>query len=100
MTKAFFEANERLKPVFTPTHASWLNQIEIWFSVLSRHALRKASFSSLDKLHERIIAYIEHHNRELAIPYEWSTKGKPLTGVSARERRRQRYLSKEFRVAV
>ena len=99
-TKKFFQENERLVPVFTPTHASWLNQIEIWFSVLSRHALRKVSFSSLDKLHERIEAYIELHNRELAKAYEWSTKGKPLTGASARERRRRRNLSKESRSAA
>lgn len=99
-TKKFFQENERLVPVFTPTHASWLNQIEIWFSVLSRHALRKVSFSSLDKLHERIEAYIELHNRELAKPYEWSTKGKPLTGASAKDRRRRRNLPKESRSAA
>jgi transposase len=99
-TKAFFDENKRLVPVFTPTHASWLNQIEIWFSVLSRQALRKVSFSSLDLLRARIEAYIALHNRELAMPYEWSTKGKPLTGVSAKERRRRRNLSKEVRNAA
>jgi len=99
-TKSFFDKHERLVPVFTPTHASWLNQIEIWFSALSRHALRKVSFSSLSELHKRIEAYIELHNRELAMPYEWSTKGTPLKGVSARERRRRRNLPREFRKAA
>ena len=99
-TKSFFEENERLVPVFTPTHASWLNQIEIWFSVLSRQALRKVSFPSLDKLRERIEAYITLHNQELAASYEWSTKGKPLTGASAKERRRRRNLPKELRKAT
>ncbi len=99
-TKNFFKANERLVPFFTPTHASWLNQIEIWFSVMSRHALRKVSFSSLDELRKRIESYIELHNRELALPYEWSAKGKPLKGATARERRRQRSITKEFRKAA
>jgi len=96
-TSDFFAENPRLVPVFTPTHASWLNQIEIWFSVMSRHALRKASFSSIDKLIGRIHAYIELHNRELALPYEWSTKGKPLTGATARQRRRSRNILRESR---
>jgi hypothetical protein len=77
-----------------------LNQIEIWFSVLSRQALRKVSFPSLDKLRERIEAYITLHNQELAASYEWSTKGKPLTGASAKERRRRRNLPKELRKAT
>lgn len=96
-TKIFFSENPRLVPVFTPTHASWLNQIEIWFSVMSRHILRKVSSASLDELKERIEFYIELHNRELALPFEWSTKGKPLTGATAKERRRQRGIVKEFR---
>jgi transposase len=99
-TKAFFEENPRLVPVFTPKHASWLNQIEIWFSVMSRQALRKVSFSSLDALRERIEAYIRLHNKELAMPYEWSTKSKPLTGASVRERRRRRSVPKELRKAA
>jgi hypothetical protein len=86
--------------VFTPTHASWLNQIEIWFSVMSRQALHKVSFSSREKLIERINAYIETHNQELAMPYEWSTKGKPLTGATAKGRRRNRNTPRECRKAV
>jgi transposase len=99
-TRNFFEENKRLVPVFTPKHASWLNQIEMWFSVLSRHALRKVSFPSLGELRERIEAYIGLHNRELAMPYEWSTNGKPLKGASAKQRRRLRNLPKELRKAA
>jgi len=99
-TKAFFKKHPRLVPVFTPTHASWLNQIEIWFSVMSRQALYKVSFSSREKLIERINAYIETHNQELAMPYEWSTKGKPLTGATAKGRRRNRNTPRECRKAV
>lgn len=99
-TRAFFAKNTRLVPVFTPTHASWLNQIEIWFSVMSRQALRKVSFTSRQKLIERLEDYVSMHNSELAVPYEWSSKDKPLVGVTARERRRSRNTAREFRKAA
>lgn len=99
-TKKFFAANSRLIPVFTPTHASWLNQIEIWFSVLTRQALRGASFAGREKLVSRIEGYIEMHNREQALPYEWSTRGKPLTGATAKERRRNRSIPRGTPPAV
>lgn len=90
-TKAFFEQHsDQLVPVFLPTHASWLNQIEIWFSALTRQALRDVSFQSRAALCQTIRAYISHHNRELARPYQWTTKGKALKGATARRRRRRR----------
>lgn len=55
---------------FTPTHASWLNQIEVWFSILSRHALRQASFSSVTELRQAMDAFIAAYNPD-AHPFEW-----------------------------
>lgn len=55
---------------FIPTHSSWMNMIEIWFSILSRHALRAASFTSVQQLREAISRYIEVYN-ENASPFEW-----------------------------
>jgi transposase len=55
---------------YTPTHASWLNQIEIWFSILTRKALRGASFVSVKQLRKAITAFIESYN-ENAAPFEW-----------------------------
>lgn len=55
---------------FTPTHASWLNQVEIWFSILSRQALRGASFTGIRQLREAIDAFIKAYN-EQAAPFEW-----------------------------
>jgi transposase len=77
-TTAFLESHPRMVPVFLPTHASWLNQIEIWFSVLTRQALRGVSFSSRAELIDLIHEYIEEHNRTAA-PYKWTMKGTPLT---------------------
>jgi transposase len=55
---------------FTPTRASWLNQIECWFSILSRQALQGASFTSAPQLREAIDRFIESYNPR-AVPFEW-----------------------------
>ena len=64
-------------PVFLPVHASWLNQIEVWFSVLSRQALRHTSFRSRDQLIARICSYVEAHNK-ICRPYQWTTHSDAL----------------------
>lgn len=58
---------------FTPTHASWLNQVEVWFSILSRHALQHSSFDSVAALLKRIDDYIAAYNRQ-AHPFAWKAK--------------------------
>jgi transposase len=58
---------------YTPTHASWLNQIEIWFSILVRQALRGGNFTSPRQVREAIDRFIEAHN-EKAAPFEWRKK--------------------------
>ena len=63
---------------FTPKHASWLNQIEIWFSILVRKLPRRASFTSQQDLKARIEAFIAYFNRTLAKPFKWTMIGKPL----------------------
>jgi transposase len=63
---------------FTPKHASWLNQIEIWFSILARKLLRRGSFSSKQDLKERIERFIAYFNRTMAKPFKWTKTGKPL----------------------
>jgi transposase len=64
---------------YTPKHASWLNQIEIWFSILVRKLLRRASFASKHDLKARIEAFIAYFNQTLAKPFKWTLKGTPLT---------------------
>jgi transposase len=56
---------------FTPTHASWLNQVEVWFSILTRHALRNASFTSPTQLREAIDRFTAVYNKT-AHPFEWT----------------------------
>ena len=58
---------------YTPTHASWLNQIECWFSILSRQALQGASFTSPEQLREAIDAFVELYNQS-PTPFEWTKR--------------------------
>ncbi|WP_420832735.1 IS630 family transposase [Nostoc edaphicum] len=63
---------------YTPKHSSWLNQIEIWFSILVRKLLRRASFVSQDDLKNRILKFIDYFNQTMAKPFKWTYKGKVL----------------------
>ncbi len=62
---------------FTPSHASWLNQVELWFSILSRQALRRGDFESKEDLARKLIEFIEEHNRR-ARPFAWTYEGRLL----------------------
>jgi len=63
---------------FTPNHASWLNQIELWFSILYRQALQRGDFKSKEDLAHKLIQFIEDYNHK-AKPFAWTYKGRPLT---------------------
>jgi len=63
---------------YTPKHASWLNQIEIWLSVLTRKLLRRGSFISLADLQTKVLAFIAYYNRTMAKPFKWTYQGKAL----------------------
>ena len=79
-TRADFLADpsHRIRFVYTPKHASWLNQIELWFSILVRRLLKRASFSSVEQLKERVLSFIEYFNRTMAKPFKWTYTGKAL----------------------
>lgn len=67
---------------FLPIHASWLNQIEIWFSFLTRGVLKRGSFQNLQDLETKIDEFIEDYNRYRAKPFKWTYTGQPLaTGI-------------------
>ncbi len=75
--EAFLEANPHVQLHFTPTHASWLNQVELFFSILERRLLRRGEFDSVDHLACRIIDFIKDYNRRAA-PFRWTYDGRPL----------------------
>ena len=68
----------RFKFHYTPIHASWVNQIELFFSVFQRKCLRGASFTSSAELQEGVVAFIKHWNAEKAKPFKWTFSGYPL----------------------
>jgi transposase len=63
---------------YTPKHCSWLNQIEIWFSILVRKLIKRASFISVEDLEAKVLGFIEYYNRTMAKPFKWTYQGKPL----------------------
>ncbi len=63
---------------FTPKHGSWLNQAELWFSVLSRRFLQRGDFSSAADFERRIVEFLQDYNAHYAHPYRWTYTGEPL----------------------
>lgn len=63
---------KRFKFVYTPIHASWMNQIEIWFSILQRRVIKLGDFSSPKQQARRIMGYINHWNRYEKHPFRWT----------------------------
>ena len=63
---------------YTPKHCSWLNQIEIWLSILVRKLLKRGSFTSVADLKAKVLAFIAYYNRTMAKPFKWTYQGKPL----------------------
>jgi hypothetical protein len=77
--KAFLtDASHRIRFVYVPKHTSWLNQVEIWFSVLVRRVIRRGSFGSKAELRGRLLEFIDYFNRTMAKPYKWTYGGRPL----------------------
>jgi len=76
-TKSWLADHLRFVVHHTPKHASWLNQVELFFSILSRKLLRRGEFASRDELIARIMAFIHDHNRT-AKPFAWTYDGSPL----------------------
>jgi transposase len=60
---------------YTPKHASWMNQVEIWLSILVRKLLKRGNFLSLDDLRDQILAFIAYYNRTMAKPIKWTFTG-------------------------
>ncbi len=60
---------------FTPKHASWMNQVEIWLSILVRKLLKRGNFLSLNDLRDQILAFIAYYNRTMAKPIKWTYTG-------------------------
>jgi transposase len=78
IVKQWLDGKRKIKLHFTPTYASWLNQIEIWFNILSKDVIKGGIWKSSKQMSEQIIEYIKTYNSTRAKPFEWIYTGKPL----------------------
>jgi transposase len=76
-TKAWLAAHPRFRAHHTPKHASWLNQVELFFSILARRLLRRGEFASREELVAKVMAFIAEYDRT-ARPFRWTYDGSPL----------------------
>ncbi len=81
--KKWLAARPRYHVHFTPTYSSWLNQIEIWFNIVTRKAIRRGSFSSVPELKQRIERFIDHYNAG-AKPFKWTATADSILGKIGR----------------
>jgi hypothetical protein len=77
---------------FTPKHGSWLNQVELWFSVFARRFLQRGEFCSAEEFEDRLREFLDDYNAHYAHPFRWTYTGQPLVRDTpfSRTRRQQK----------
>ena len=72
------DITHRIRFVYTPKHSSWLNQVEIIFGIVMRKVIRRGNFTSVEDLHNKLLAFIDYFNQVFARPFNWTYTGRPL----------------------
>lgn len=76
--KEWLRKKRKIKLHFTPTYSSWLNQVEIWFSILSKDVLKGGVWKSTEQLRAQLLEYIDNYNKTRAKPFAWTYTGNAL----------------------
>jgi transposase len=74
----WLEGKRKFKFHFTPTYSSWLNQVEIWFNILTRDVIKGGIWKSSSQLADQLMEYVKTYNATRAKPFEWTYTGRPL----------------------
>jgi DDE superfamily endonuclease len=72
------DPSHRIVVHYCPKHASWMNQVELWLSIMTRKLLRRGSFTSVEELVAKVNDFIAYYNRTMAKPFKWTYQGKVL----------------------
>jgi len=76
--KKWLERKRKFKFHFTPTYSSWLNQVEIWFNLLTKDVIKGGIWKSSEQLASQLMEYVDTYNKTRAKPFEWTYTGNPL----------------------
>jgi hypothetical protein len=78
------DRRHRICFVYLPKHSSWLNQIEIVFGIVTRRAVRRGNFKSIEALRVRLLDFIDYFNRTFAKPFRWTYTGRPVAAATVK----------------
>jgi transposase len=77
--KDWLKTKRKIKLHFTPTYSSWLNQVEIWFNILTKDVIKGGIWKSKEQLTSQIMEYIDTYNKTRAKPFAWTYTGDTLS---------------------
>ena len=77
--KQWIEGKRKIKLHFTPTYSSWLNQVEIWFNILTKDVVKGGIWQSSEQLASQLMEYVKTYNDTRAKPFQWTYTGDPLS---------------------
>jgi putative transposase len=77
--KQWLEGKRKIQLHFTPTYSSWLNQVEIWFNILTKDVVKGGIWQSSEQLAGQLMEYVKTYNDSRAKPFKWTYTGEPLT---------------------
>jgi transposase len=83
--RAWLQANPRVVVHFTPTHASWMNLVEVWFSIIERQAIHRGTYRSVKELNAKIRAFIDGWNADRAHPFVWTKTADDILAKANRQ---------------